>query len=157
MGGWQGRGMLMRHATVVLCFGATLAAFSVSFVCLQVEADALVGQAQLQMRAKEWGPAEELLGSALKAAEGGSRSYRTNGAEATERLVPYSSNPVYTRHYCASTWPCCHLIEPSSVVKSLVFALTVTPLPSTVRPSPDFKEPSTCLVAWQLSVAPHSH
>lgn len=38
-------------------------------LALEVEADALVGQAQLQMRAKEWGPAEELLGSALKAAE----------------------------------------------------------------------------------------
>ncbi|KAG2450820.1 hypothetical protein HYH02_004655 [Chlamydomonas schloesseri] len=35
----------------------------------EVEADALAGRAQLQMRAKEWGQAEELLGAALKAAE----------------------------------------------------------------------------------------
>eukprot|EP00198_Chlamydomonas_reinhardtii_P002417 XP_001691753.1 predicted protein [Chlamydomonas reinhardtii] len=38
----------------------------------EVEADALAGRAQLQMRAKEWGQAEELLGAALKAAEASS-------------------------------------------------------------------------------------
>ncbi|PNH04649.1 hypothetical protein TSOC_009171 [Tetrabaena socialis] len=35
----------------------------------EVEAEALAGRAQLQMWGREWGPAEELLGSALKAAE----------------------------------------------------------------------------------------
>ncbi|GLC33214.1 hypothetical protein PLESTB_000358800 [Pleodorina starrii] len=35
----------------------------------EVEADALTGRAQLLMRSREWGEAEELLGAALKAAE----------------------------------------------------------------------------------------
>ena len=36
----------------------------------ELEAAALLGSAQVEMAGERWGPAEELLGQALKAAEG---------------------------------------------------------------------------------------
>ena len=60
----------------------------------EVLADALLGAAQAEISEERWGPAEELLGKSLKAAEGEGRGQQKKGAEGGGRPSP-KFNPSY--------------------------------------------------------------